>query len=85
MREPELFATSIIEGSVNIPQHDLSKRKAELPEDRDAPIIMVCGIGKFSKYTTLYLKSLGYRNVKSMKGGVGEWVRKGHPTRAAED
>lgn len=84
VREPELYRTSIIEGSVNIPQNDLPQRKVELPEDRDAPIIMVCGIGKFSKYTTLYLKSLGYRNVKSMKGGVNEWVRKGHPTRAAD-
>ena len=55
-------------------------RAGELPSDRDAPIVMVCGIGKFSKHTTLYLKSMGYRNVRSMKGGLGEWVRKGHPT-----
>ena len=43
-------------------------------------VVMVCGIGRFSKYTTLYLKSLGYRNVRSMKGGVNEWVRKGQAT-----
>ena len=41
---------------------------------------MVCGIGKFSKSTTLYLKSMGYRNVRSMKGGLNEWVRKGLAT-----
>ena len=67
-------------GSINIPQDDIPTRKDELPEDRDAEIVMVCNIGKFSKYTTLYLKSLGYRNVRSMKGGLNEWVRKGHPT-----
>jgi rhodanese-related sulfurtransferase len=44
---------------------------------------MVCNIGKFSKQTTLYLKSLGYRNVRSMKGGLSEWVRKGHPTESS--
>jgi rhodanese-related sulfurtransferase len=40
---------------------------------------MVCGIGKFSKPTTLYLKSMGYRNVRSLRGGISEWARKGRP------
>jgi len=69
-----------IVGAVNLPQAELSQRKAELPADRNAPIVMVCGIGKFSKPTTLYLKSLGYRNVRSLKGGINEWVRKQLPT-----
>ena len=55
-------------------------RSAELPEDRDAPIVTVCNIGKFSKHATLYLKSKGYRNVRSAKGGLNEWVRKGYDT-----
>lgn len=80
VRGPENFADGHIGGAVNIPQDDLPTRADELPSDRDAAIIMVCNIGKFSKYTTLLLKSMGYRNVKSMKGGLNEWVRKGHPT-----
>jgi rhodanese-related sulfurtransferase len=80
VREPELYDETRLPGSINIPQQELSDRKGELPEDRDAPIVMVCGIGKFSKRTMLYLKSLGYRNVRSMKGGINEWVRKGQPT-----
>jgi cysteine synthase/rhodanese-related sulfurtransferase len=73
------FADVHIPGSINIPQSDLAARAAELPPDRSSPIVMVCGIGKFSKYTTLYLKSMGYRNVRSMKGGINEWVRKNQP------
>ena len=80
VRPPEMYAETHIGGSINIPQDDLAQRADELPSDRDACIVMVCGIGKFSKHTTLYLKSLGYRNVRSMKGGISEWVRKGHPT-----
>ncbi len=80
VRPPEMFARSHLAGSVNIPEEALPRRTDELPGDRDAPIVMVCGIGKFSKSTVLYLKSMGYRNVRSMKGGVNEWVRKGHPT-----
>lgn len=80
VRPPDLFAESHVPGSVNIPQDELPRRAGELPGDRDAAMVMVCGIGKFSKHTTLYLKSMGYRNVRSLKGGLGEWVRKGHPT-----
>jgi cysteine synthase/rhodanese-related sulfurtransferase len=82
IRIPEHFAESRVPGSINIPQDDLRGRAQELPEDRDAAIVMICNIGKFSKEATLYLKSMGYRNVKSLKGGLNEWVRKGLPTEA---
>jgi cysteine synthase/rhodanese-related sulfurtransferase len=82
IRTPEHFAESHVPGAINVPQDDLGQRTGELPEDRDASIVMVCNIGKFSKQATLYLKSLGYRNVKSMKGGLNEWVRKGLETEA---
>ena len=83
VRPLEQFADLHIPGAVNLPQSELSQRKADLPADRNAPIVMVCGIGKFSKHTTLYLKSLGYRNVRSLKGGINEWVRKAQPTASA--
>lgn len=82
VRLPEMFSESHVPGAINLPQEELAQRAAELPEDRDAPIIMVCGIGKFSKPTTLYLKSMGYRNVRSLKGGLSEWVRKGFETQS---
>lgn len=80
IRSPDMFAEAHVPGAVNIPQDDLPGRANELPEDRDAAIVMVCNIGKFSKQTMLYLKSMGYRNVRSMKGGLNEWVRKGLAT-----
>ncbi len=79
VRPQDQYADMHVPGAINLPQSDLSKRKTELPADRNAPIVMVCGIGKFSKHTTLFLKSLGYRNVRSLKGGIGEWVRKQQP------
>ena len=83
VRPLEQFTDLHIPGAVNLPQSELSERKGELPPDRSAPIVMVCGIGKFSKPTTLFLKSLGYRNVRSLKGGINEWVRKQQPTASA--
>ena len=83
VRETELYSQLCIPGSVNIPMQEIPDRSGEFPENRQAPIVLVCGIGKFSKHWTLYLKSMGYRNVRSLKGGVNEWVRKGYPTQAA--
>jgi cysteine synthase/rhodanese-related sulfurtransferase len=83
VREPELYTQLHIPEAVNIPMQEIPDRAGEFPEDRDSPIVLVCGIGKFSKHWTLYLKSMGYRNVKSLKGGVSEWVRKGCPTEPA--
>ena len=78
IRSTEMFDESHIPGSVNIPQDEIPERTGELPEDREAPIVTVCNIGKFSKHVTLYLKSKGYRNVRSAKGGLNEWVRRGY-------
>jgi len=83
IRNPNMFAEGHIPGSVNIPQEELGQRAEDLPEDRDAAIVTVCNIGKFSKHATLYLKSKGYRNVRSAKGGLNEWVRKGFQTTSA--
>jgi cysteine synthase/rhodanese-related sulfurtransferase len=80
VRSAEQFAESHIPGAVNIPQSDLGRRAGELPDDRDTPILMVCNRGNSSKRTTLYLKSMGFSHVRSVKGGMSEWVRKGHPT-----
>jgi len=82
VRESELYGQTSIPGSLNIPMQEIPDRSGEFPADREAPIVLVCGIGKFSKHWTLYLKSLGYRNVRSLKGGVNEWVRKGLPTQS---
>lgn len=80
VREAELYGQLRIPGSVNIPMQEFPERTGELPEDRHSPVVLVCGIGKISKHWTLYLKSMGYRNVRSLKGGVNEWVRRGLST-----
>jgi cysteine synthase/rhodanese-related sulfurtransferase len=79
VRPASQFADLHIPGTINIPQAELSQRKGDLPADRDTPIVMICSIGKFSKPATLYLKSLGYRRVRSLKGGISEWMRKQQP------
>jgi len=83
VRPPDQFADGHVRGAINIPQAELPERAGELPADRDTPIVMVCAIGRTSKETTLYLKSLGYRHVRNLRGGITEWMRKGQETEKA--
>ncbi len=48
-----------------------------LPEDRGAPILTVCERGNLSLSALLYLKSLGYRDVRSITGGTVAWKELG--------
>ena len=69
-----------IPGAINIPLAELGENSeylAVLPQDRDAPILSVCQRGNASLSGLLFLKSLGYRNVRSMTGGTLAWRDKG--------
>ena len=72
-----------IPGASNIPLAELGENSeylAVLPQDRDAPILSVCQRGNASLSGLLFLKSLGYRNVRSMTGGTLAWRDKGFDT-----
>ena len=80
VRNPEEFTQSRIASAVNLPLPDLSKGLTEgLPMDDETPLITICARGKRSVYGLLLLKARGYRNVKSVEGGMGAWVDAGFP------
>jgi rhodanese-related sulfurtransferase len=78
VRNPKAYAKQHIAGAVNIPVGELMERQAELPEGRDTPIVTACFRGNMSLKGLLVLKSLGYRNVKSLNGGTTAWAEEGH-------
>jgi rhodanese-related sulfurtransferase len=51
----------------------------EVP-DPDQPIICYCGGGSRSALVTESLQKMGYRNVRSMRGGLRGWKEAGLPT-----
>ena len=74
-----------IPGAVYIPLAELGENPdylAVLPRDRDAPVLSVCQRGNASLSGLLFLKSLGYRNVRSINGGTLAWREKGYATDA---
>lgn len=80
VRPPGEFAEAHVPGSVNLPLKTLGEDLQALPADRDAPILSVCQRGNSSLSGVLYLKSLGYRNVRSVNGGTLAWREKGFVT-----
>ena len=80
VRPRELYREAHIPGAVNKPLSDLGEDLSGLPKDLDAPILSVCQLGNASLTGVLFLKSLGYTNVLSIKGGTTGWREKGFAT-----
>jgi cysteine synthase/rhodanese-related sulfurtransferase len=76
VRWAEQYRGGHLPGALNIPVAEIAGRRAELPADLDAPVVTVCNRGNDSISGMLVLKSLGYRNVKSLNG----WTEQGLPT-----
>jgi cysteine synthase/rhodanese-related sulfurtransferase len=68
-----------IEGAVNLPLEMLAAGAPGLPRDLAAPIVTVCNVGKQSLTAMLVLKSLGYKNVRNLSGGMTAWMGEGMP------
>ena len=54
------------------------RRYQELPRDRE--IITQCKMGGRSAKAQDFLKSVGFGNVKNLKGGILEWIDKVDPS-----
>lgn len=81
VRPREQYREAHLPGAVSMPLAELGdgQAPAALPADRGAPILSVCQRGNASLSGLLFLKSLGYRNVRSMTGGTLAWREKGYP------
>ena len=79
VRTADEYGEEHMEGSINLALDQLAAGAPGLPRDRDATIVTVCNTGRKSLSGMLLLKSLGYRNVKNLMGGLAAWSAEGHP------
>lgn len=82
VREESTYVSGHIPDALNIPLNELPQHAADLPEDRDTPVLSVCQRGNLSLSGVLYLQSLGYRNARSIDGGTNAWAESGYPIEA---
>lgn len=67
-----------IEGSIHIPRKELVNNIDTLPSIH-APIVIYCGSGHRSTMAMHIMRSYGYDDVRSLKGGFGGWTEAGYP------
>ncbi len=72
VRQPEEYSKGFIEGAVNIPIRELVRNLQALPT-MDKDIVVVCGSGHRSAIGMAALQMLGYKNAKSLAGGMQSW------------
>jgi len=78
VREPNEYQINRIPGSQLIPLGEVPRRHAELePEDE---IVVICKIGGRSAKAADYLRSVGFKRVLNLKGGILDWVDKVDPS-----
>ena len=70
--DSEQFQSGHITGSINIPFLNLNKRSNEIPQDKEA-VILVCEMGSVSPNAGEILIKEGYKDLLILKGGINEW------------
>lgn len=77
VREEDEWAEGHMPDAVLIPLGDLERRVNELPQE--GRIIAVCRSGGRSLAAVDMLTRAGFRDAKSMAGGMVEWSKQGRP------
>lgn len=80
IREPAEHATGVAAGARLLPMRQIGARLAEVPKDPKQPVLLICNTQNRSQATLDALRERGYSNVRFVKGGMSEWVRRGWPT-----
>jgi adenylyltransferase/sulfurtransferase len=78
VREPNEYQINRIPGSELIPLGDIPKRFNEL--DPDEEIVVQCKMGGRSAKAADFLRSVGFKRVLNLKGGILDWVDKVDPS-----
>src|SRR5262245_23229889 len=78
VREPVEWQINRIPGAQLIPLGEIPRRYAEL--DPDEELVMQCKVGGRSAKAADFLRSVGFKRVLNLRGGILEWIDKVDPT-----
>lgn len=68
-----------IEGSINLPFSDFFANMDQIPEDKDAKIVVLCASGHRGGMVMMALRLMGYTDVSNLGGGLNGWKAAGLP------
>jgi adenylyltransferase/sulfurtransferase len=78
VREPNEWQINRIPGAQLIPLGEIPRRYAEL--DPDEELIIHCKVGGRSAKAADFLRSVGFKRVLNLRGGILDWIDKVDPT-----
>ncbi len=67
VRTPEEYADGHVEGSINLPLHEMKKIGTVIP-DQSAPVYVYCLSGARSRRSAALMSHMGYTDVTDMGG-----------------
>ncbi len=73
LRAASEFAANHILGAINIPESEMSTRKAELDKHKKDALVFYCGSGMISAKVARSLPAQGFEQVYCLKGGLPSW------------
>jgi len=79
VREDHEFAKDHARGARHLGRGILERDIETVIPDKQAEIILYCGIGFRSALAADSLQQMGYSNVRSMDGGIRAWREAGYP------
>ena len=85
VRTPAEYESRHISGSYNVPLDTLGEHAAEIREDVDAPVVLVCQSGSRSRQAEEALKRVGLPQLHVLEGGLSGWVASGKPVRRGRE
>ncbi len=77
VREPSEWNAGHIPSATLVPLGEVPQRIAEAVPDRDTPVLVHCAAGVRSARAAAHMAELGYTNVTSLRGAIGDWASRG--------
>lgn len=85
VRTPEEWASGYIAGATHMPLQSLMSFADQLPEAKDAYIVVYCGVGHRGNIAATMIRTMGYTNVQNLSGGIGGWTGANLPLEGAPE
>jgi rhodanese-related sulfurtransferase len=79
VRDKEEFETGYIPGAINLSRGMLEFKISTLVPDKNASIIVYCGVDLRGPLATETLNQMGYKNAVNIIGGLKAWKAAGYP------